>query len=75
MSIFAKMIYFDLCTWRFHCFFVFLHNLLNIYLNVVKQAKEEGYVSPDVMKSNLKDYVEKQKNNENVKYINQNKSF
>ena len=44
-------------------------SLLNIYLNIVKQAKEEGYVSPDVMKSNLKDYVEKQKENKNVEYL------
>ena len=44
-------------------------SLLNIYLNIVKQAKEEGYVSPDVMKSNLKDYIEKQKENKNVEYL------
>ena len=43
-------------------------SLLNIYLNIVKLAKEEGYVSPDVMKKNLEDYIEKQKSNENVKY-------
>lgn len=44
-------------------------SLLNIYLNIVKQAKEEGYVSPDVMKSNLEDYIQKQKESENVEYI------
>ena len=44
-------------------------SLLNIYLNIVKQAKEEGYVSPDVMKSNLKDYIGKQKENKNVEYL------
>ena len=43
-------------------------SLLNIYLNIIKLAKEEGYVSPDVMKSNLEDYIEKQKVNEKVKY-------
>ena len=44
-------------------------SLLNIYLNIVKQAKEEGYVSPDVMKSNLEDYIQKQKESDNVQYI------
>ena len=44
-------------------------SLLNIYLNIVKQAKEDGYVSPDVMKTNLDDYILKQKSSENVEYI------
>jgi hypothetical protein len=43
-------------------------SLLNIYLNIIKQAKEEGYVSPEVMKSNLEDYIQKQSRSENVKY-------
>ena len=44
-------------------------SLLNIYQNIIRLAKEEGYVSPDVMKQNLKSYVEKQKNSDKVKYI------
>ena len=43
-------------------------SLLNIYLNIVKQAKEEGYVSPEVMKSNLEDYIQKQKESDKVNY-------
>ncbi len=45
-------------------------SLLNIYLNIVRLAKEEGYVSPDVMKKNLSDYIERQKTSDDVKYIN-----
>jgi hypothetical protein len=44
-------------------------SLLNIYLNIVKQAKEDGYVSPDVMKSNLEDYIQKQKESEYDRYV------
>jgi RNA polymerase sigma-70 factor (ECF subfamily) len=44
-------------------------SLLNIYQNIIRLAKEEGYVSPDVMKQNLESYVEKQKNSDKVKYI------
>lgn len=43
-------------------------SLINIYLNIVKMAKEEGYVSPDVMKKNLENYIESQSKSENVKY-------
>lgn len=43
-------------------------SLLNIYQNIVKIAKEEGYVSPEVMKSNLDDYIRLQSRSENVKY-------
>jgi RNA polymerase sigma factor (sigma-70 family) len=44
-------------------------SLLNIYLNIVRLAKEEGYVSPDVMKKNLENYIETQKTSQNVEYI------
>lgn len=44
-------------------------SLLNIYQNIIRLAKEEGYVSPDVMKQNLESYIEKQKNSDKVKYI------
>jgi len=44
-------------------------SLLNIYLNIIKLAKEEGYVSPDIMKKNLSNYIESQKDSEKVKYI------
>jgi len=44
-------------------------SLLNIYLNIVKLAKEEGYVSPDVMKKNLSDYIERQKTSTDVEYL------
>lgn len=44
-------------------------SLLNIYLNIVRLAKEEGYVSPDVMKKNLENYIEAQKTSQNVEYF------
>lgn len=44
-------------------------SLLNIYLNIVRLAKEEGYVSPEVMKKNLADYIESQKTNKDVEYF------
>ena len=44
-------------------------SLLNIYQNIVKLAKEEGYVSPDIMKSNLSNYIDKQKDSDNVSYL------
>lgn len=44
-------------------------SLLNIYLNIIRLAKEEGYVSPDVMKKNLEDYIQTQKTSDKVKYI------
>ena len=43
-------------------------SLLNIYQNIVRLAKEEGFVSPEVMKSNLEDYIKSQAKSENVKY-------
>lgn len=43
-------------------------SLVSIYLNIVRLAKEEGYVSPDVMKKNLSNYIDKQSNSDNVKY-------
>lgn len=43
-------------------------SLLNIYQNIVRLAKEEGFVSPEVMKSNLEDYIKSQSKSENVKY-------
>jgi len=44
-------------------------SLLNIYQNIVKLVKEEGYVSPDIMKSNLSNYIDKQKDSDNVSYL------
>ena len=44
-------------------------SLLNIYLNIIKLAKEEGYVSPDIMKQNLEKYIETQKDSDKVKYF------
>lgn len=43
-------------------------SLLNIYLNIIKFAKEEGFVLPEKMESNLQDYIEAQSKSENVKY-------
>lgn len=43
-------------------------SLLNIYTNIVRLAKEFGYVSPEVMAQNAKIYQEKMKTSENVKY-------
>lgn len=44
-------------------------SLLNIYLNIIRLAKESGYVSPEVMKKNLEDYIERQKTSKDVEYI------
>jgi hypothetical protein len=44
-------------------------SLLNIYLNIVRIAKEEGYSSPEIMKANLEKYVESQKESDKVKYL------
>lgn len=44
-------------------------SLLNIYQNIIRLAKEEGYVSPDIMKSNLEKYIETQKESDNVSYL------
>lgn len=43
-------------------------SLLNIYQHIVKLAKEEGYVSPDVMTQHAKIYGESMKTSPNVKY-------
>lgn len=43
-------------------------SLLNIYQNIVKIAKEEGYASPELMTKYSKDYAEKMKTSGNVKY-------
>lgn len=44
-------------------------SLLNIYLNIVRIAKEKGYTSPEIMSANLEKYIESQKNNDKVKYL------
>jgi hypothetical protein len=44
-------------------------SLINIYLNIIRIAKEEGYVDPDTMKSNLENYIKSQSKSENVKYL------
>jgi hypothetical protein len=44
-------------------------SLLNIYLNIVRIAKQEGYATPEMMKVNLEKYIESQKESEKVKYI------
>jgi len=44
-------------------------SLLNIYLNIIKLAKEDDYVSPDIMKQNLEKYIETQKDSDKVKYF------
>jgi hypothetical protein len=43
-------------------------SLLNIYQNIVRMAKEEGYASPELMSQYSKEYGETMKNSENVKY-------
>ena len=43
-------------------------SLLNIYLNIVRIAKEEGYASPEVMTGHQQDYIQAQKESENVNY-------
>jgi len=44
-------------------------SLLNIYLNIVRLAKEEGYVSPDIMKKNIANYIQSQKDSDKVTYL------
>ena len=43
-------------------------SLLNIYQNIVRLAKEEGYISPEVMAQNARDYGESMKISDKVKY-------
>jgi hypothetical protein len=43
-------------------------SLLNIYQNIVKIAKEDGYASPEVMSLHSKNYVETMKKSKDVKY-------
>jgi hypothetical protein len=43
-------------------------SLLNIYLNIIKIAKEEGYATPEEMTGNQEKYIKAQKESENVKY-------
>ena len=43
-------------------------SLLNIYQNIVRMAKEEGYASPEVMSQHAKNYAEEMKNSKNVSY-------
>ena len=43
-------------------------SIKNIYLNIVKMAKEDGYVSPEVMKLNLQNYIESQSKSDKVNY-------
>jgi hypothetical protein len=44
-------------------------SLINIYQTVVKLAKESGFAPPEVLQQNLNAYIERQKNNEKVKYF------
>jgi hypothetical protein len=43
-------------------------SLLNVYQNIVKIAKEDGYASPEVMSLHSKNYVETMKKSKDVKY-------
>lgn len=43
-------------------------SIKNIYLNIVKMAKEDGYVSPEVMKVNLQNYIKSQSESDKVQY-------
>lgn len=43
-------------------------SLLSIYQTIVRLAKEEGYVSPEVMSQHAKNYSETMKNSKDVKY-------
>jgi hypothetical protein len=43
-------------------------SLLNIYQNIVKIAKEEGYATPDEMTVNQQDYIARQKVSDKVKF-------
>jgi len=44
-------------------------SLVNIYLNIVRIAKEEGYATPDLMTANLEKYIKSQKGSDKVKYL------
>jgi hypothetical protein len=53
-------------------------SLLNIYQNILKMAKEEGYVSPEAMKANQETYIqsrkeESQKKDGKIKYYPESK--
>ena len=43
-------------------------SLLNIYQNIVRMAKEEGYASPELMSQYAKEYSETMKTGKDVKY-------
>jgi hypothetical protein len=43
-------------------------SLKNIFINIVKIAKEEGYAPPSEMKQNISNYIDAQSKSENVKY-------
>jgi hypothetical protein len=43
-------------------------SLVNIFHNIVKLAKEDGYVSPEIMAKNSEEYVKLMKNTDIVKY-------
>lgn len=43
-------------------------SLLNIYQNIVRIAKEEGYASPEEMTGHQQAYIQKQKESDKVKY-------
>ena len=43
-------------------------SLLNIYQNIIKMVKEEGYTSPEVMSQHAKTYAEEMEKSGNVNY-------
>lgn len=43
-------------------------SLLNIFQNILKIAKREGYASPQMMRANQQDYVKAQSESPNVRY-------
>jgi|TARA_R110002126_G_scaffold47223_9_gene132292 hypothetical protein len=43
-------------------------SLINIYQNIVRIAKEEGYATPEEMTGNQKNYIAKQKESDKVKF-------
>jgi hypothetical protein len=43
-------------------------SLLNIYQNIVRLAKEDGYASPEVMQQHAKNYSETMMNSKDVRY-------
>jgi hypothetical protein len=48
-------------------------SLINIYTNIIKIAKEEGYATPESMNANRENYIKAQQANDKSKYYEEDK--